>query len=171
MSKRNERTLTEDVVRTLCYMPDTFAYETDTKATAYEDKKRICKACGQGRWKFIPTISQGKADLAVVRHGFAGAIELKLDGNKLEEHQKDWADSFQRGRGFVGVAHSVGESVEFWKHMNPANAPIIQDIIGILVTEFAEGVGMSEGKQVEVRAALLENIRKKYAVDEWKAGI
>lgn len=111
LPKRSERQLTIAIIRMLCYMPDTFAYETDTKAAVAWDRTT-------GRiQKFIPSLSRGKADIAVVREGRAAAMEVKLPGRQLEPHQVEWSLSYARGKGKFFVVRSVEEAEEAWKQI------------------------------------------------------
>lgn len=111
MRKRTERTFTEAVLRALCAMPDTFAYETDTKATAFIDKKT-------GKMKLIKTMSRGKADIAVVVAGLAGAMELKMPGRKPEPHQIEWATNYtNKSGGFYFLVYDSAQAVASWRLM------------------------------------------------------
>lgn len=110
LPKRNERSMMIPILRTLNSMPDTFAWETDTKGTGFKDRA--------GNQRYLHTLSRGKADIVVCHMGLCAAIEVKMPGKKLAPHQELWRQDFMRGKGLHFVVHDTYETEEAWKKLH-----------------------------------------------------
>ena len=111
LPKRTERNMTDAALRELCYLPDTFAWDQDTKATGFVDKKT-------GKQKYLRALTTGKPDIGGVKGIFGFVIELKKPGEKLKPHQSEWRDSYlAKTQGWYFVCRDVGEVYEAWKEV------------------------------------------------------
>ena len=108
LPKRSERNLTKAILRELCYLPDTFAWEMDTKGTGYVDKL--------GRQKYIPTLSRGKPDIGGCKGSFSFVMEVKNPGEKLAPHQQQWRDCYlEKTSGWYFVVRDTGQAYQAWR--------------------------------------------------------
>ena len=57
----------------------------------------------------------GVADLIFLHQGEAFALELKTEDGRWSDSQKEFAERWQRARGYYGVAYGLDEALEWLK--------------------------------------------------------
>lgn len=110
VARRTERTVMMAIIRTLCYMPDTCCWATETVNATYRGRN--------GGPVTVYTLSKGKPDLVGFKGDKGFVMEVKLPGQYLEPHQRDWRDWFvqrTKAEGRYFVVRSVEEAEAAWK--------------------------------------------------------
>ena len=67
--------------------------------------------------KFRLNFNKGIADIVGVKNKRAFAFEVKKEGNKASDYQREWLEKFDKAGGYAGIVHSLDEAIDSFREV------------------------------------------------------